>query len=957
MPCDIIDKTLTNINQTPNTYIMNRKVFRITLFLALFFAGILSMSAQQQLPLNPKVKSGVLPNGLSYYILNNSEPKERANFYIAQKVGSTLETPEQLGLAHFLEHMAFNGTSNFPGKDMLNYLQGKGIRFGADINAYTGFDETVYNINNVPTTDQALMDSVLLVLHDWSGSISLLTEEIDAERGVIQEEWRSRNDAQSRMMTTILPKIYDEYQYEQMPIGKMDVVMNFDPDVLRAYYRKWYRPDLQGIVIVGDFDADVMEQKVKALFSDIPMPKDAAKREYPKVSDNKEPIYVNFSDPELQNGMVMIAFKSDPIPTEYRNTVEAYIQVDLLSSVISMLINNRLTEFASKPECRYAYAGLSIGDFLVSKTKDAVDITILPKSDVKGAVEDAMGIIARACKTGFTESEYQRVKDDILANYEKLYNERDKYNSEALGREIIRHFIDNEPSPGIEAEYQLVKQMLPMIPVDAINQSITGLLTAENQVIIETMPEKEGAQFVGQDVLVGVINNALSATYEAYVDEVITDPLIPQLPAPGKISSVEDNAAWGTTEFKLSNGIKVVVKTTDFAADEILFSAFREGGKQTYAQSEAPNVLSMGDAYELAKLGPFDHTTLKKYLAGKKVSLSFNVNNYSESLGGRSTVKDLSSLMELIYASFTALSADKQAFDVQIDQARTLLESQKNNPQKIFFDHVAKARYNNNALLNDIDVATLDAINYDRVMELLHGALKNAAEYTFIFTGNVDAATLRPLLEQYIATLPVGMIKKPAVVTNLNQVTGQVKDEWKQPMQSPVVMVYDVYSDNNLEVNVKNDILVSLLGDILGNVFTNTLREEEGGTYSPYAGAGMNPITREWQILYFFMTNSEQMQKLITRANDELLNLLNNGASADDFNKVKEAAIKQYEINSRTNGFWLSQITYNLRGHDLYTGYIETLRSITLNDLNAFMKSLYNGKNRIQVIMEGEQTK
>ncbi len=338
--------------------------------LVMALVGVFGIHAQAHqltpLPLDPKVKHGVLPNGLNYYIMHNEMPKERANFYIAQKVGSTLETEEQLGLAHFLEHMAFNGTTHYPGKNMLNYLQSKGIRFGADINAYTAFDETVYNINNVPTTDKPLMDSVLLVLRDWSCDLLLEEAEIDAERGVIQEEWRQRNDASTRMYTQILPQIYKEYQYQQMPIGKMEIVMNFKPEALRAYYKKWYRPDQQGIVIVGDFDVDEMEKKVIEMFTSIPMPENAAPRVYPTVSDNEEPIYVTFSDPELRMPRTTISIKSEKVPFEYRNTQEIYINDDIVKMIIQNLINNRLADASHEPGCTYSQAGVYFGDFYVS---------------------------------------------------------------------------------------------------------------------------------------------------------------------------------------------------------------------------------------------------------------------------------------------------------------------------------------------------------------------------------------------------------------------------------------------------------------------------------------------------------------------------------------------------------------------------------------------------------------
>ena len=925
--------------------------------LVMAFAGLLSVSAQMPqltpLPLNPKVKHGVLPNGLSYYVMHNEEPKERANFYIAQKVGSTLETEEQLGLAHFLEHMAFNGTTNYPGKNMLNYLQSKGIRFGSDINAYTSFDETVYRIDNVPTTDKALMDSVLLVLHDWSGGILLEEAEIDAERGVIQEEWRQRNDSRTRMFTAILPQIYQEYQYQQMPIGKMEVVMNFKPEVLRAYYKKWYRPDQQGIVVVGDFDADEMEKKVIELFSKIPMPENAAPREYPTVADNEKPIYASFTDPEMQVGRTTISFKSEKVPFEMRNTQEIYLMNNLPQRIITDLIDTRLQDAAHEPGCTYTGAGVYFGDFYVSKTKDSFNVVVIPKGDTQAAVAEAMGIVARACKTGFTESEYDRVKDEILSQYEQLYNEREKTSNTSFGNELCRFFIDNEPAPGIEKEYEMVKQVLPMLPVQAINQMAQMILTDNNMVIVTTEPEKEGMKIVAEDVLVQTINDAMHAQYEAFVDEVITDPLIAQLPKPGSIKSVTTDKTIGADVFTLSNGVKVIVKPTDFSADEILFTAFREGGKRSFSTADAADVLLLGEVFETAKWGPFDSKTMRKYLAGKQVGLDFSIGNYTDLLDGSSTVKDLKTLMEMIYTAFTALGADETTYNVSAENIRVALENADKNPQVAFFKEVSKTRFPNNPLMYNPTVETVNAANYQKMYGMIQNALKNAADYTFIFTGNVDATTIRPLLEQYIATLPASKPGKVKNVTNLQGAQGDVKNEFTKSMQSPSTFVYDIFSDTNIPYNNTNSTMVEMAGDILDNIYTATLREEEGGTYGASVGAGMNPNDKTWYLIYFFQTNKEQQQTLIERAQVEMLKLFSEGANEEEFNKVKQAMLKQLEIQERTNKYWANNILSYERGFDMLTGARQTIENITLDQLNKFMKTLYNGKNRVQVIMEG----
>lgn len=907
------------------------------------------------LPLDPKVKHGVLPNGLSYYILHNEEPKNRANFYIAQKVGSTLENQDQLGLAHFLEHMAFNGSTHYPGHSMLDYLQSKGIRFGADINAYTGFDETVYNINNVVTTDKNLMDSVLLVLRDWSDGILLEDQEIEAERGVIQEEWRARNSAQIRRYSAVLPKIYQEYQYQQMPIGKMEVVMNFKPEVLREYYKKWYRPDQQGIIIVGDFDADEMERKVKELFSSVVMPKNAAPRNYPEVSDNKEPIFVLFTDPELSSPSTMISFKMDKAPFEYRSTVEMYVGDVMMKYLIANLFNNRLSEFSKDPQCAYSSARVGFGDFWVSKTKDAFSINVIPKQNTQLAVSQAMEIVMRACKTGFTESEYQRVKDDVLSMLEQQYNNRDKQDSENLANEIIRHFIDNNATPGIEAEYQLWLQVLPALPLMAINQTLPEIIPPINMVVVTSIPEKDGFELVAQDVMLKTIEDAKAKEYEPYVDEVITDPLIASLPKPGSINDIKENPTLGVTEYTLSNGVKVVLKTTDFSADDILFTAVRTGGYQIYNSSEATNAKLMGTVFDTSNWGPFDTNKLKKFLSGKRISLNLVNDNATNELSGSSSVKDLETLMQMIYTSFNGLTQNQQMFDVNLEKFINQIKIQETNPNYTFFSNVQKALYGDNPFANLPSAASLEQVNYPQSFDMMKNVLGNAAEYTFFFTGNVDKATIRPLLEQYIATLPVKMKKKQQVVTPIRIVSGTIKDDFKMPMQTPSTHVYNTFDGDNISFNIKNNIMISLLSDVLQIIYTETLREEEGGTYSPQVGSDFDITTNQWQIFYYFITNAEQQASLIKRADVEFENLIKNGASAVNFNKVKEASIKQFEILINKNEYWnqMLPVQYLYPNVQLIDGYEEILRSLTLEEFNSFIKTLYNGKDQVQVVMEG----
>lgn len=929
------------------------------LSMVMFLVGTLCVSAQMPqltpLPVNPKIKSGVLPNGMSYYIMHNEMPKQRANFYIAQKVGSTLETPEQLGLAHFLEHMAFNGTRNYPGKNLLNYLQSKGIRFGADINAYTGFDETVYNIDNVPCNDQALMDSVLLALRDWSCDILLEETEINAERGVIQEEWRTRDDAQTRMFTSILPQLFEEYQYHQMPIGKMEVVMNFKPQALRDYYHKWYRPDQQGIVVVGDFDAAEMEKKVVATFSSIPMPENAAPRLYPSVSDNQAPLYASFEDPELPQALMFVGFKYDLLPVEQRNTVEAYLNFDILQLVISKLINNRLDEYTQNPDCRYAYSGVSFGNYFVASTKGNMNTVILPKGDMQGALEDAMGIVARACKTGFTYSELERVNSEILSSFEKSFNERDKTSSSALANDIIRHFIDNKPFPGIEVEYELLKQVLPNIPAEAINAQAKELLTPHNEVLVVAQPKVEGRPLPEKEAMLNALSSVLNAEYEAYVDEVITDPLIAKMPAPGKVKSESSNTKFGTTEMILSNGVKVVVKPTDFENDNIHLTFFKEGGKSSYAATDAANVLLLEDAYENTNLGSFDVTKLKKYLAGKKVSLGLTLGMSTSAFEGASTVKDFPTLLELLTASFVDLNANKSQYDVAMANVIPIIESRQNDPMFVFRKELNNVLWGGNPVMAMPDADIIRSADYNRMFAMLKDLTKNAANYTLVLTGNIDLNSLRPLLEQYVASLPsTGKKDKVNVVNPIALVKGNVSKTVDLKMQNPSVIVYENYNGLNIPFDMKNDVMLTLVADVLDNNYTTTLREEEGGTYGASVYAQILPSSKQWDLVYNFQTNSEMAKKLTDRANKEAMELLKDGTDAVEFTKVVEAARAQLENQLRSNEYWQNQLVFAERGYDLHTGRQEFLKSLTLDDFNKYVKTVKPGDNRIQVILNGQ---
>ena len=928
------------------------------LFIAAFFLCFIGMKAQEMemhpMPLDPAVKHGVLPNGLTYFVLHNEEPKDKANFYIAQKVGSELEDENQLGLAHFLEHMAFNGLEHFPGKLMLDYLQSKGIRFGYEINAFTGLDRTVYRINGVNTRDEALMDSVLLMLYDWSGSILLEEAEIDDERGVIQGEYVQTHDAQERMMEYMLPKVYQEYQYTRLPIGSMEVIKNFTPQELRDYYKKWYRPDLQGIVVVGDFDADVMEKKVIDLFSKIPTPQNAAERVYTPVSDNEEPIYVAFNDPEMSSTSIATFFKFDPTPLEQRNTFESFAYDNLLPTMVQVMINNRLDEFANKPECPYANAGVNIGQFMVSKTKGSFTVDVTPKNgvDIVEAYRCAMGIVTQACKTGFMGTEVQRVRDDILSGLEKRKNEKDKTNSHTLGQMIYDYFLNNTPYPGPEMKYELASQILNSMPEMIYNELAKELIHPDNVVILVTQPTTEGMIVPEEKTVLNALNDVINADYEPYVDEVITEPLISKLPKPGKIKKETSDVANGTKTYILSNGVKVIVKPTDFANDEILLSAYKKGGKFSYPASEAANMDGKDMVLDCAYIGPFNNTRLQKYLAGKHVGISYSTSGLTTSMSASSVKKDITTMFELIYAAFTDVRKDQEAFDVLISQSLAQFQNMESNPTYKFQEQVYKILYPDNPMLRVMSTEAIKSINYDKSFDLYRQSVSNAADYTFIIVGNVDENTLKPLLNQYIATLPSKgkASPAPAIITPMEMPNGKVEKTFDISATSPSVFVWDNVHQANIPYNNYNDICFSILENVLESTFTATIREEMGATYSTQVMAQFAYGIPYWSIDWIAVTNEEQQQALRERAIKEFKDLVANGASAEYFNRAKEAMLTLYDSNVRTNRYWLRNLWTLECGYDMISDRKQTIQDITLEKFNDFIKNVYDGKNFIEIV-------
>ena len=573
--------------------------FRSLLVVAFVLCTSFQQAVAQQmqfppLPVDKNVRIGQLDNGLTYYIRHNKLPENRAEFYIAQKVGSILEEPQQRGLAHFLEHMAFNGTKNFPGDDkglgVIPWCETVGIKFGTNLNAYTSIDETVYNISNAPIDRAGVLDSCLLVLHDWSNYILLKDDEIDKERGVIREEWRSRNSGMLRVYTDLLPTIYPGDKYADcMPIGSIDVINNFPYKDIRDYYHKWYRPDLQGIVIVGDIDVDAVEAKLKTIFADVQKAVNPAERVYYPVADNKEPIVAIGTDKEVDDPSIEVYFKQDATPDSEKNNV-GYLASQYMTSMITSMLNARLSELTQSANPPFTRAYSSYGNFFVAKTKEALNLSASSKTDgIEKALKVLLQEAERARRFGFTESEYARARANYLQRLESAYNEREKTKHGSYVREYVRNFLDAEPIPGIETEYAMMNQLAPNLPVQAINMAIQQLVPDSNQVVIIAGPEKEGLKYPQKEEVIALLKGMKSLDLQPYVDKVSDEPLMKEAPKGGKIVSEKEGEIYGSTKLVLSNGVTVYVKKTDFKADEIRMKGTSLGGKSLFPDKDALN--------------------------------------------------------------------------------------------------------------------------------------------------------------------------------------------------------------------------------------------------------------------------------------------------------------------------------------------------------------------------------
>ena len=913
------------------------------------------MSQLPPIPVDPEVRIGKLENGLTYYIRHNAWPEQRAEFYIAQRVGSIQEDDNQRGLAHFLEHMAFNGSKHFKGNEMLRWCESVGVKFGADLNAYTSIDQTVYNISNVPTTREGIIDSCLLILFDWADGLLLEKVYIWKERCVIHEEWRLRTSAQMRMLERDLPKLYPGSKYgHRMPIGLMEIIDNFEPPFLQAYYEKWYRPDNQAIIIVGDVNVDQVEQKIKTLFSPIVLPKNRALVTMEPVPDNHEAIYVIDRDKEQQYNIVDVLMKTEAFPDSLKGTLGYMAALYIKDAAVSML-NDRLKEYAEKPESPFLQASASFGPYLLSRSVDAFELGILPKDGQADAALTAVITEARrAAEFGFTATEYSRFKANYLSNLEKQYSNKDKRYNRQFVTSYVQNYLNNEPIPSIDFTYQTMKQVVPMLPIEMPNEVIKELVlpTDTNLVVLNFNNEKEGAVYPTEEGLKQAIATGRSAKIEAYVDNVKDEPLMTSLPKKGQIKKEVKNDRFGYSELTLSNGVKVVLKQTDLKKDQVLLSAEGFGGSGLYGNEDMPNLKMFGDVIEASGLGNFSHTELEKAMAGKIASASLSMSAYRQQVNGSSTPKDVETMLQLVYLYFTNINKDQKSFDNLMQTTEVSLKNRLLQPENVFSDSLTLTLVCHNPRMKPLDLDDLKKVNYDRILQIAKERTANAAAYTFTIVGNYDEKTIRPLIEQYLGSLPSQ--KKVQKSKNVSSdFKGVVINNFKHKAETPKSIAVMFWYSKQQPYNLENSVKASIAGQILSMEYLKKIREDASAAYTVGASSSVSKDDfEESSSIYVYCPMKPEKADIALQIMRDEVNAMANGCDADKLTKVKEYLLKSHADQLKQNGYWLGQINnWRRYGMDFHTDYEKVVNAQTPESIAAFVKELLKAGNRAEVVM------
>ncbi|WP_455060158.1 M16 family metallopeptidase [Prevotella pallens] len=924
---------------------------------ALFFAC--NIYAQQgKIDNDNTIRKGILPNGMTYYIRHNAQTKGVADFYIAQKVGSILEEKRQRGLAHFLEHMAFNGTKHFPGNTLqpgiVAWCESVGIKFGANLNAYTSVDQTVYNISAAPVTREGVIDSCLLILNDWSHELLLTDKEIDKERGVIEEEWRTRRSgmAMQRLSEQAMPVIYAGTKYSDcMPIGNIDIVRTFPYNDLRDYYSKWYRPDLQAIIVVGDINEDKIEEKIKKLFAKIPLPQNPAHRIYYPIGNNEKMILYTATDKEQPTVNFTLYMKRDVTPKQERNTIQNYAD-DYKTNILRMAINDRLEELSRTKNAPFISASVRSGNFFLASTKDAFELSgVLKEGKAIEAIQLLVGEVERARANGITIDELKRGKAEMLSYAENDYNDRSNRRNGEFVEQCVQNFLEETPIIEPEKELEIVRKLDKTVTIDDVNALAKTIITNQNQVVTMFGPDKNTFKMPTNSSIENTILKAQKQHYTPYkTQNTLTERLITKLPKPGSIIS-ERTYKYGYTEFTLSNGLKVYVRPTNFEPDEVNLKLFSLGGKNIYPDSEMPNLTYLMAGATIGGVAQYNDLTLEKMLAGKTATVTPFIDNDTRGMAGTSNVKDTKTLLELVYLYFTQPRKDPQAFKNLMEQQQEFLTNAHVNPMLAYNDTLHKVAYATNRMAS-MNKEQLKRVNYNRIMHIYKELFANAANFKLILTGNININKLRPLLCQYIATLPSNNTKETIGTYEPKLVDGKKTYIFHKKQTTPTAITTIVIK-GKMEYNNRNELLMDAIGQLLRIVYTEKVREDKGGTYSVQASGDLQHHPNNEALLRIaFQTDPQKYNSLIPIVYKELEKMATEGPSQQDLDKVKAYELKVYNQVLRMNNYWEYVLYTDLyNGIDVDTDFRYIVENMTCDDIRTTLRNLLNQNNCIEVTM------
>ncbi len=932
-----------------------KKLF--TSLLVLLMAGTASFAqmANPNEPLknDPAVRIGKLDNGLTYYIRHNAKPEQRAEFYLFTNVGAIQENERQAGLAHFLEHMCLNGTENLPGKMLISYLESIGCSFGRNINAGTGVEQTMYMLNNVPMLREGVLDTCLLIMHDYAAFVTNDPVEIDNERGVIIEELRTRRTAQWRLFEESLPYLYKGSKYAECNlIGTVEGIATFPAEELVDFYKTWYRPDHQAVIVVGDVDVDQVESKLIALFEDVPAPATPSPKKVIPVPENDEPIIGIVTDPEAQGTSIDFLIKSEPVPNEMRPLGMIYM-VDMFKYFVSRMMNDRFEEIAQQPDAPFLGANMSFSSITTSTDATAFSVGSKDGESAK-AFEALMMEIEKMRRFGFTDSELERAKTNFMRRLERAAeNAGDRMNSEFIN-DLINNFAFNEPILDPVYELEVAKGYLPFIQLEQINQIAQQVITPENRVLVLSSPEREGLVIPAAADLKGIMEKVEGMELQAYQEEVSDEPLVDVAAiVPGKVVK-EETGAFESTVWTLSNGVKVVVKPTTFKKDEVLFNLKNDGGLSILPEELLPSVES--NVFTLWTqsngVGNFSATALKKKLTGKIANATPYISDYSQGIRGSASPQDLQTLFELIYANIVNPRFEAGEFEASMAQLKAIVPNLEKTPNYILQKELYKSLYNNNPRSQLISSELLSKVNLENLEKAYRTCFKNTNGAVVTIVGNVDPQELKPMVELYLGSLPAAT--EPAGwVKNDNRIQkGKVENHFNVVMETPKTSIVNVYSAD-IDYTLENQVYMDALKSILDMAYVKSLREDEGGTY----GATVQVITADQPephaaMIILFDTDPEKQERMRQIVESDVTNLVDNGPSEEYVNKTKENFLKNRQENMIRNNFWNQVlVNYYTDDIDIMTDYEQIVKDINPGSVQKFLKKILKQGNFIDISM------